>query len=296
MTETPCRDRVHPGVGLRTVLLVGAPDGDPLTKTLTRWTGARLTAASDLEAAFRTVRAGTPHAVVSALPLTDEQGLTLLMWMAVHHPDTPVVVIADPLTDDDAEQAQWFGARAAFARDADVEALAAEVADALDLSPAIDVWDHIAAVAGRRHLALVTTPIQVSFDADIRLTGLFRGLGQVRGLRGSVALSAEGSLLGLADMSGSLDVPETIATLQVLIEESHRASSGAGLAELETAVFRTDQETIVASCCVEATTHVHVVSIVAKDGNRALVELAHRRLRRDVQQRVDERSAAVVAS
>ncbi len=295
MTETPCRERVRAGAGHTTVLLVGAPHGDPLTEPLARWTGARLSAVYDLEAAFRTVRAEVPHAVVSALPLTDEQGLTLLMWMAVHHPDTPVVVVADPLSDDAAEQAQWFGARAAIARAADVEALAAEVAGALRLSPAIDVWDHIAAVAGRRHLALVTTPIHVSFDADTRLTGLFRGLGQVRGLRGSFALSAEGLLLGVTDMYASLDIPETVATLRVLIEESHKASTGAGLAELETAVFRTDHETIVVSCCAEATTHVHVVTIVAKDGNRALVELAHRRLRREVHQHVDEPSVVVAS-
>jgi hypothetical protein len=274
------------------VLLVGTTDGDPLTEPLARWTGARLSAATDLEAALRTITVEAPHAVVSALPLTDEQGLTLLMWMAVHHPVTPVVVIANPLTENAAEQAQWFGARAAIARTADVDALASEVAGVLDLSPAIDVWDRIAAVAGRRHLVLLTTPIHVSFDADTRLTGLFRGLGQVRGLRGSFALSADGSLLGLTDLSASLDVPATVATLQVLIEESHRASTGAGLADLETAVFRTDQETIVVSCCPEEATHVHVVTIVAKDGNRALVELAHRRLRREVQRHGDEGRAA----
>ena len=278
MTVMPCREPVRRSDGVATVLLVGAPVG--LLEPITRWTGARVSEVSDLESAIRTLTLETSDAVVSALPLTDEQCLTLLMWMAVRQPQVPVVVVVDDLSDAVA-RAQWFGARAAIARTVDADALAADVAASLDLSPAVDVWDRIAAAAGRGRPKSLGPRVEVP-DADRLVTGLFRGLGRVRGLRGTVALSSDGSLLGVADMSADLDLPETVATLQSLIDESHEACTGAGLAELETAVLRTDVETIVVSCCADAATHVHVVTIVAKDGDRRLVELAHGRLRRDV--------------
>jgi hypothetical protein len=87
--------------------------------------------------------------------------------------------------------------------------------------------------------------------------------------------------LSVSDATTSLDVPGILGTLQALIEASHAACTGAGLDEFETAVLRTGQETIVMSCCADACTHVHVVTLVAPDGNRALVELAHKRLQRE---------------
>jgi len=124
------------------------------------------------------------------------------------------------------------------------------------------------------------TPVS-RFDADARLGGLFRGLGEVRGLRGTVALDEHGSALSVMDATGSLDAPGIVETLHGLIQASHAACTGAGLDEFETAVLRTGQETIVMSCCADANTHVHVVTLVAPDGNRALVELAHKRLQRE---------------
>lgn len=282
-TTDPSTRRPSTRAGDRaTVLLIGrATDADRLHGPIARWTGGHVSTAPDLGTALRAITAATPQAVVSTLPSTEEQGLTLLMWMAIRHPEVPVVVVAHDPVDD--EQVRWFGARAVIASSQDVEALAADVADAIGLSPAVDVWDHIAAVAGRRRPALAAAPAGLAFDADRRLGGLFRGLGQVRGLRGTIALTADGTLIGISDPSASLDATATVATLQVLLEESHTACTGVGLADLETAVFRTDRETLVVSCCTDADTHIHVVTIVAKDGNRALVELAHRRLRRDVQ-------------
>ena len=157
------------------------------------------------------------------------------------------------------------------------------MAEALGIRPAVDteIWDHAAAVAGRRHLSLVAPPPASRLD-DL-LSGLFRGLGQVRGLRGSLALDDNGSLLGAVDASGSLDVPRILAPLQALILAGHAACTDAGLEHCETAVLRTGEETLVMSCCADASTHAHVVTIVAADGNQALVELAHKRLRREFQ-------------
>jgi hypothetical protein len=85
----------------------------------------------------------------------------------------------------------------------------------------------------------------------------------------------------MVDTSGSLDVPGIVATLQALIQAGHAACTGAGLDEFETAVLSIGQETIVMSCCADEGAHVHVVTLVAPNGNRALVELAHKRLQRE---------------
>ena len=159
------------------------------------------------------------------------------------------------------------------------------MAEALGIRPDVDteIWDRVAAVATRRHLSLVAAPPVSRFDPEERLSGLFRGLGQVRGLRGSLALDNDGSLLGAVDASGSLDVPRILAPLQALILAGQAACTDAGLEHCETAVLRTGEETLVMSSCADASTHAHVVTIVAADGNQALVELAHKRLRREFQ-------------
>ena len=266
----------------KTVLLIdGAGSAARLSAPLARSTGAHIITATDLTSALRAIEHDKPQAVISGLPLTDEVGLPLLFYVSVHHPGLPVVVLLDEATDDMVQQAQWYGATTSIARCADPGALSADVSTALGMSSPYAIWDRVAEVAARRHLSLVPpTPVS-RFDADARLGGLFRGLGDVRGLRGSVALDDDGSLLGMVDSTGSLDVPGIVATLQTLIQASHAACTGAGLDEFETAVLRTGQETIVMSCCADASTHVHVVTLVAPDGNRALVELAHKRLQRE---------------
>ena len=266
----------------KTVLLIdGAGSAARLSAPLARSTGAHIVTATDLTSALRAIEHDKPQAVISGLPLTDEVGLPLLFYVSVHHPGLPVVVLLDEPSDDMVQQAQWYGATTSITRCADPGTLSASVSTALGMSSPYAIWDRVAEVAARRHLSLVPpTPVS-RFDADARLNGLFRGFGEVRGLRGSVALDDDGSLLGMVDTSGSLDVPGIVATLQALIQASHAACTGAGLDEFETAVLRIGQETIVMSCCADEGTHVHVVTLVAPDGNRALVELAHKRLQRE---------------
>jgi hypothetical protein len=98
---------------------------------------------------------------------------------------------------------------------------------------------------------------------------------------GSLALDEAGSFVSKIDSCGSFDVPRILAPLKGLIRAGHEACAQAGLDQCETAVLRTGQEALVISCCVDADTHVHVVTMVAADGNRALVELAHSRLQRE---------------
>lgn len=266
----------------KTVLLIdGAGYAERLSAPLARSTGAHIVTATDLTSALRAIEHDKPQAVISGLPLTDEVGLPLLFYVSVHHPGLPVVVLLDEASDDMVQQAQWYGATTSIPRCADPGALSANVSTALGMSSPFAIWDRVAEVAAKRHLSLVPpTPVS-RFDADARLGGLFRGLGEVRGLRGTVALDEHGSALSVMDATGSLDAPGIVETLHGLIQASHAACTGAGLDEFETAVLRTGQETIVMSCCADANTHVHVVTLVAPDGNRALVELAHKRLQRE---------------
>ncbi len=284
---TPLR-KAHPmyhntlAADVKTVLLIDETGHEGrLTAPLARLTGAHIVHAADLTSALQAIEAHEPDAVVSGLPLTGEDGLPLLFYVSLHHPGLPVVVLVDDAGTEMAQQAEWYGAQATLPWSGDPGAVAADVAKALGLSAPADIWDRVAEVAERRHLSLVV-PVPVSrFDADHALGGLFRGLGEVRGLRGTIALDAQGSTLSVMGSTGSLDVPSMVTTLQGLIQASHAACTGAGLDEFETAVLRTGQETIVMSCCADADTHVHVVTLVAPDGNRALVELAHKRLQRE---------------
>ena len=268
---------------VKTVLLIGETGHEGrLTAPLARLTGAHITNATDLTSALRAIEAHEPDAVVSGLPLSADEGLSLLFYVSLHHPGLPVVVLVDDVAAETAQQAEWYGALATLASSDDSGAVAAAVAKVLGLSAPVDIWDRVAEVAARRHLSLVLPPPPAGwFDAEDRLGGLFRGLGEVRGLRGTVALDEHGSTLGAIDATGSLDVPGIVATLHGLIQASHAACTGAGLDEFETAVIRTGLETIVMSCCADASTHVHMVTLVAPDGNRALVELAHKRLQRE---------------
>ena len=266
----------------KTVLLIdGAGSAERLSAPLALSTGARIITAPDLTSALRAIEEHKPQAVISGLPLNDEVGFPLLFYVSIHHPGLPVIVLLDEATDDMVQQAQWYGATKSLPRGADAGTLSDDVATALGMSSPFAIWDRVAEVAAGRHLSLVPPTRVIRFDADSRVQGLFRGFGDVRGHRGTVALDDHGAALSVMDATGSLDVPHTLARLHGLTQASHTASTGTGLDELETAVLRTGQETIVMSCFADASTHVHVVTLVAPDGNRALVELAHKRLQRE---------------
>lgn len=265
----------------KTVLLIdGTGYAERMSARIARSTGARIITAADLTSALRSIETDEPDGIITGLPMTSD-GLPLLLYVAAHHPGLPVVVLLDEADDDAAQQAEWFGAKAALPLSDDPRALSVDVARALGMSPSVDIWDRVAEVAARRHLSLVVAPPVSRFDPEERLSGLFRGLGEVRGLHCTLALDDDGSLLSVVDASGSLDVQSMVATLHGLIEASHAACKDARLGECQTAVLRTGHETIVMSCCADASTHVHVVTLVAPDGNRALVELAHKRLQRE---------------
>jgi hypothetical protein len=269
-------------VAEKTVLLIGETGHEArLAAPLGRATGAHIVNAADLASALRAIEAHQPDAVVSGLPLTGDEGLPLLFYVSLHHPGLPVVVLVDDPAAEMARQAEWYGAKATLPWSNDPGAVATDVAGALGMSTPVDIWDRVAEVAARRHLSLVVPPPASLFDADACLAGLFHGLGSVRGLRGSLALDEEGSLVSKVDSCGTFDVPRILAPLKGLIRAGHEACAEAGLDQCETAVLRTGHEALVVSCCVDADTHIHVVTMVAADGNRALVELAHSRLQRE---------------
>ncbi len=285
----------------KTVLVVdGTRYAERLGASLALLTGAHVITADDLIPALRAIEAHEPDAIVSGLPLTDEVGVPLLFWVSVHQPGLPVVVLVDDPAAETSQQAQWYGAKATLARSSDPGVAAAAVADVLGMSNPVDIWDRVAEVAARRHLSLVAPPTSGQFDADACLAGLFRGLGSVRGLRGSLALDEDGGFVSSLDACGSLDVPRILAPLRGLISAGHAACTEAGLDQCETAVLRTGHEALVVSCCVDSETHIHVATMVAADGNRALVELAHSRLQREFHEAQtiasSQRSAAEISA
>jgi len=279
-----------------TILLIDdRPDGDRLSGPLSRLTGARVVTATDLAPALRAIEDDRPQAVVSGLPMTDELGLPLLLHLAGRHPELPVVVLSDDPNDALAQQAQWLGARATIARSREAATTSTAIASALGLHSAADVWDRVAEVAAKRHLSLVTPRSVERPDHDELLAGLFDGFGQVRGLRGSAVLAEDGALLAVADESGDLDVEHLVTPIRGLIRTLH-STLPAGQGEVRSASLRTGQDSLVLSCCSHGESHVHVVTLVAGDGNRALVELAHSRLRRLHEVRTSARPAASAAS
>ncbi len=286
---------------VKTVLVVDeARYAERTRASLARLTGALVVTATELTPALRAIEEHRPDAVVSGLPLTDEIGVPLLFWVSLHQPGLPVVVVLDEADAARTQQAEWFGAKAVLTRPADPGTLADDLAGLLGMEPVVDIWDRVAEVAARRHLSLVIPAPASAFDAHACLTGLFRGLGTVRGLRGSLLLDEDGSFVTMVDTSGSLDVARMLTPLQGLIRAGHAACVEAGLDQCETALLRTGHEALVVSCCVDSSTHVHVVTMVAADGNRALVELAHRRLQRDFQEvgsvATSQRSAAEISA
>lgn len=286
---------------VKTVLVVDEGRyAERLRASLARLTGARVITATDLTPALRAIEEHHPDAVVSGLPMTDEVGVPLLFWVSLHQPGLPVVVVLDEADGDGAQQAQWFGAQAVLTRTLDPGTLADDVAGLLGLEPVVDIWDRVAEVAARRHLSLVVPASENAFDAHACLAGLFRGLGTVRGLRGSLLLDENGGFVSMVDTDGSLDVPRMLPPLQGLIQAGHAACVEAGLDQCETAVLRTGHEALIVSCCVDSDTHVHVVTMIAADGNRALVELAHKRLQREFTEMggvaTSQRSAAEISA
>ncbi|HET7724734.1 MAG TPA: response regulator [Propionibacteriaceae bacterium] len=286
---------------VKTVLVVDEVRyAERLRASLARLTGARVITATDLTPALRAIEEHCPDAVVSGLPMTDEVGVPLLFWVSLHQPGLPVVVVLDEAEGEGAQQAQWFGAQAVLTRSSDPGALADDVAALFGLEPVVDIWDRVAEVAARRHLSLVVPAAENTFDAHACLAGLFRGLGTVRGLRGSLLLDENGSFMSMVDTDGSLDVSRMLPPLQGFIRAGHAACVEAGLDQCETAVLRTGHESLVVSCCVDTDTHVHVVTMIASDGNRALVELAHKRLQRDFHEvggvATSQRSAAEMSA
>jgi CheY-like chemotaxis protein len=263
-----------------------------MAKPLANLTGQTVMGASDLCSALKTIEAQKPTAVISGLPLTDDQGMTLLLWVSARHPGLPVVVLLKDFTDELAQQAQWFGAMGTLAKNLDPRVLPCGLAPMLGLpSPVVGpapvvlparVIEPVPFVElpVSRHLTLVP-PLRLRIDTDGALAGMFQGFGQVRGHRATLALDSDGALLGWTTTDDSIDVRATAEKLQGLIDESH-ASIASELDQGQVAKIQSGSETYMVSCCSDTGHHVHFVTVLADGGNRPLVELAHKRLHRQL--------------
>jgi hypothetical protein len=230
---------------------------------------------------LKLIEAQSPTSVISGLPLTDDLGMTLLLWVSARHPGLPVVVLLEDLTDELAQKAQWFGAMGTLAKSVDPRVLPCGLAPMLGItSPPVEP-EIPSALPATRHLTLVP-PLTARIDTGGALSGLFGGLGDVRGLRGTLALDSDGSLLSSKTSDDTLDVRGMAVTLHRLIEERHETFATVSAGPCQVATIRNDSESYVVSCCSDTGHHVHFVTVVADGGNRPLVEMAHKRLHRQL--------------
>jgi CheY-like chemotaxis protein len=252
-----------------------------MTSPLARLTGDTVLSASDLCSALKLIEAQKPTTVISGLPLTDDLGMTLLLWVSARHPGLPVVVLLEDLTDELAQRAQWFGATGTLAKSVDPRVLPCGLASMMGITaPVVEPMPQ-PALPTARHLTLVP-PLKVRIDTEGALLGMFRGLGDVRGHRATMALDSDGSLMSWTTTAENFDVRGTATTLQALITEDHEAFTPVGEAQCQVATIREGQETYVVSCCSDTGHHVHFATVLAEGGNRPLVEMAHKRLHRQL--------------
>lgn len=259
-----------------------------MSAPLAKLTGETVLSATDLCSALKLIDAQKPTSVVSGLPLTDDLGMTLLLWVSARHPGLPVVVLLEDLTDELAQQAQWFGAMGSLAKNADPRVLPCGLAPMLGVAAPVEPMPQPAPVT--RHLSLVP-PLKARIDTEVALSGIFRGLGDVRGHRATLALDSDGSLLSWATSEENLDVRGLAATLQNLITEDHEAFTPVGSAQCQVATIREGDQAYVVSCCSDTGHHVHFATVLADGGNRPLAEMAHKRLHRELLE-VAERAVA----
>ena len=252
-----------------------------MSDPLARLTGETVLSATDLCSALKLIEAQKPTTVISGLPLTDDLGMTLLLWVSARHPGLPVVVLLEDLTDELAQRAQWFGAMGTLTKSLDPRVLPCGLAPMLGItSPAVEPMPQ-PALPTARHLTLVP-PLKVRIDTEGALLGMFQGLGDVRGHRATMALDSDGSLMSWTTTAENFDVRGTATTLQALITEDHEAFTPVGAAQCQVATIREGQETYVVSCCSDTGHHVHFATVLAEGGNRPLVEMAHKRLHRQL--------------
>lgn len=260
-----------------------------MSDPLAHLTGETVLGATDLCSALKLIEAQKPTTVISGLPLTDDLGMTLLLWVSARHPGLPVVVLLEDLTDELAQQAQWFGATGTLAKSVDPRVLPCGLASMLGITSPLEPMPH-PATSATCHLTLVP-PLKVRIDTDGALSGMFRGLGDVRGHRGTLALDSDGSLLGWMASDATFDVRGTAATIHGLISEGHETFTSVGLDQCQVAMIRDGHETYAVSCCSDTGHHVHFVTVLADGGNRPLVEMAHKRLHRQLLEVVESEVA-----
>ncbi len=254
-----------------------------MSAPLASLTGDSVLSATDLASALKAIESQNPRMVISGLPLTNDLGMTLLLWVSARHPGLPVVVLVEDLTDELAQQAQWFGARGTLAKSTDTRALTDGLAAVLGIAPkpvdSVACWEAVA--AAHQHLALVAPYVPSRVEAHSAVAGLFRGLGAVRGHLGTYAIDSDGTLLDWNVEDPSVDVRATAAMITSMLPA--RGDD----AQPCTDVLRSGTETYVVTCTLSTRSpahHAHIVTVVADGGNRALVQLAHKRMRRELSQ------------
>ena len=103
-------------------------------------------------------------------------------------------------------------------------------------------------------------------------------LDEVKGVNGYVAsaiMDFTGEMLATNSTSTSIDLQVAGATFNDIFRAAHAAAGKVGFKAASDLVVNTPEGTIVMMCTgVEQKAHLHLITILAKDGNQALAKMA----------------------
>ncbi len=103
-------------------------------------------------------------------------------------------------------------------------------------------------------------------------------LDEVKGVNGYVAsaiMDFTGEMLASTSTSATIDLQVAGATFNDIFRSAHAAAGKVGFKSANDLVINTPEGPIVMMCTgVESKAHLHLITILAKDGNQALAKMA----------------------
>ncbi|HEY5994085.1 MAG TPA: hypothetical protein VIU46_05730 [Gallionellaceae bacterium] len=107
------------------------------------------------------------------------------------------------------------------------------------------------------------------------LEALLNEMKGVNGYMASAIMDFTGEMLASHSSSNAIDLRVAGATFNDIFRGAHAAAGKVGFKAANDLVINTPEGTIVMMCTgVEQKAHLHLITILAKDGNQALAKLA----------------------
>lgn len=131
--------------------------------------------------------------------------------------------------------------------------------------------------------ASVPAPSEVPFTVDpgimrkedtMALEQLLQGCRDINGYKAAAIMNFTGELLAADSLDTGVDLGLVGATFNDIFRAAHEASKKIGLEATREAVFKTPKGLVIMLCSgVNARPHIHVVAVLAQDGNQALAKM-----------------------